>query len=69
MQTAHPIHTLRETLEAARLELVQKIASGGTPSAEDLKQLAVLQGSLTAVREEIESREPKIGFGGEKGLE
>jgi hypothetical protein len=69
MQTAHPITSLRETLEAARLELVQKIAAGGAPAVEDLSQLAVLQGSLTAVREEIEAREPKVGFGGEKGLE
>lgn len=69
MATAHPIHTLRSNLEAARLELVQKIASEGTPSAEALGQLSILQGALTAVREEIESREPKVGFGAEQALD
>lgn len=69
MPPVHPIHTLRETLEAARLELVQKIASEGRLSVEALGQLSIIQGSLTAVREEIDSREPKVGFGAEQPLD
>ena len=69
MQTSHLIHVLRDNLEAARLELVQKIAADGALSADALQELATIQAALTAVREEIESHEPKVGFGAEKALD
>jgi hypothetical protein len=69
MQTAQPIHTLRDKLEAARLELIQKLASDATLPAEVLRELSIVQGALAGVREEIASREPKVGFGAEKPLE
>jgi hypothetical protein len=69
MTIAQPIHTLRDNLEVARLELIQKIASEGTLPAEALRELSIIQGSLTAVRDEIASREPRVGFGAEKALE
>ena len=69
MTTDQPIHTLRDNLETARLELIHRIASEGTLPADALRELSILQGALTAVREEIASREPRVGFGAEKPLE
>ena len=69
MTTGQPIHALRDNLEVARLELIQKIASAGTLPAEALGELSIIQGALTAVRDEIASREPRVGFGAEKSLE
>lgn len=69
MTTAQPIHTLRDKLEGARLELIQRIASEGTLPTEALGELSIIQGALTAVRDEIASREPRVGFGAEKSLE
>src|SRR5262249_42635850 len=61
MLTAQPIHTLRDNLEGARLELIQKIASEGALPADALRELSIIQGALTAVRDEIASREPRVG--------
>ena len=69
MQTVHPIHSLRRKLETARLELVQRIASDDVLSAEALRELSIIQGSLMAVREEIGSHDPKIGSGAEEALD
>lgn len=70
MSAHHPVHTLQDHLEATRLQLVQKIAQeGSSVSADSLKELSMIQSSLMAVREEIKAHQPKVGFGGEKGLE
>ena len=67
-----PIHALRDTLEAARLQTVQKLTSavGGAPSISDeaLQRVAFLQIALVAVREELAAHEVKVGGGGEQPL-
>src|SRR5271166_731732 len=73
MDKRTPIHTLRDTLETARLQAIQELAStdGTTPSisTETLRRVAFLQLALVAVREELAAHEVKIGGGGEKPLE
>ena len=69
MPTPHPVHALLAKLETDRLGLVEKLAGASTLSADALKELATLQVALTAVREEIQTRGPKLGWGGEKELE
>lgn len=69
MTTDQPIRTLRDNLEEARLELIQRIASDGTLPADALRELSIIQVSLMAVRDEIASHEPRVGFGAEKSLE
>jgi hypothetical protein len=68
-----PIHALRDTLEDARLQAVQELASagGGAPSISDeaLQRVAFLQIALVAVREELAAHEVKVGGGGEQPLE
>jgi hypothetical protein len=68
-----PIHALRDTLEAARLQEVQKLASAGgaaqSISDEALQRVAFLQIALVAVREELAAHEVKVGGGGEQPLE
>lgn len=70
---AKPIHELRDSLEAARLQAIQELAlaDGGTSSVstEDLRRLAFVQIALTAVREEIAAREPQLGGGSEQPLD
>jgi hypothetical protein len=63
----YPVHSLRSTLEAERLKLVKRLATG-TPAADTVQQLAMVQTALTAVREEIEEHNVRVGGGGEKGL-
>lgn len=69
MTKDQPIRTLRDKLEMARLELIQRIASDGALLPDALRELSIIQASLTAVREEIASREPRVGFGAENPLE
>ena len=69
MTTDQPIHTLRDKLEIARLELIQRIASEGALPPDALRELSIIQAALTAVRDEIASNEPRVGFGAESPLE
>ena len=52
-----PIHALRDTLEAARLQAIQELAlaEGTAPSVstETFERVAFLQIALVAVREEL----------------
>jgi hypothetical protein len=68
-----PIHALRDTLEIARLQAIQELASTdeATPSVstEALRRVAFIQVALVAVREELAAHEVKIGGGGEQPLE
>jgi hypothetical protein len=70
MSEPHPIHALKSQLEAARLQALEALAankSAVTPA--DLKDVAVIQAALVAVREEIEAQGGKLGWGtGETGL-
>jgi hypothetical protein len=70
MAKNHPIHTLRQNLEAARLKAVEALAAaGGTFSPDALRELATLQMALTAVREEIVTHGAKLGWGSEDELD
>ena len=51
----HPVHTLRANLEAARLSVVEALAATkGAVPIDAVRELAVIQAALTAVREEIQ---------------
>jgi uncharacterized protein YbjQ (UPF0145 family) len=64
-----PIHDLRAHLETARLKAVEELAAkGGALPADALQKIAILQTVLTAVREEIEAHEVKVGGGAERPL-
>jgi hypothetical protein len=63
MSTIHPVHTLNANLESKRLKLVESIAAQGEPSADQIRSLADLQNALVAVREEIASHGPRLGWG------
>jgi hypothetical protein len=69
MSAPHPVHALLARLEAERLKLVKKLAAGGTLSNEAVGELANIQAALTAVREEIEGHDPKLGWGAETPLD
>lgn len=73
MVTRMPIHALRDTLEAARLQAIQELvaADGTIPSVstEALQRIAFVQIALVAVREELAAHEVKIGGGSEQPLE
>ena len=67
MPAQYPVHSLRSTLEAERLNLVKRLATG-TRAADTVQQLAVIQTALTAVREELEKHSVQVGGGSETGL-
>jgi hypothetical protein len=69
MPTPHPVHALLAKLKTERLSLVEKLAEGGTLSADTLKELATLQAAVAAVSEEIEAHGPRLGWSGEKELD
>jgi hypothetical protein len=72
MNTRSPIHNLQQKLEAARLEAIEELTKSGSPndlpSADGLRQVALLHTALMAVREAIASHEPSVGSGGEQPL-
>ncbi len=63
MSTIHPVHALNAKLESRRLKLVENIAAADEPSADQITALADLQNALAAVREEIASHGPRLGWG------
>jgi hypothetical protein len=70
LSVAETIHALRDVLEAARLQLVEELATKGDLLPTDLLQrIALLQSALTAVRQEIEAHTARIGGGSEQPLE
>lgn len=68
-----PIHALRDTLEAARLQAIEELASvdGTRPSVstEALQRVAFVQIALVAVREELAAHAVHVGGGGEQPLD
>jgi hypothetical protein len=68
-----PIHALRDTLEAARLQEIEELApaDGTVPSlsTEALQRVAFLQIALVAVREELAAHAVHLGGGGEQPLD
>ena len=69
MSAPHPVHALLAKLETERFKVVKKLAVDGTLSNEAVRELANLQAAIAAVREEIEVHDPKVGWGGETGLD
>jgi hypothetical protein len=64
MTEVHPVHALEGKLQAARLEVIEALAStGATLSSDKLRDLATIQAALTAVREEIKAHGAKLGWG------
>jgi hypothetical protein len=63
-----PIHALRDTLEAARLLMIQELVQDGPLPTESLQKIALLHSALSAVRDEIEAHDVKVGGGGEQPL-
>lgn len=68
MSAQHPVHSLRNALEDERLKLVEELAAKGLEATDIIKQLALVQAALTAVRDEIEEHSMHLGGGGEKEL-
>jgi len=69
MTKLHPVHVLQANLEAARLKAVETLAGEEAPPAPDaLRELATIHAALSAVREEIETHGPRLGWGS-KGLD
>ena len=57
MSEQHPLHALKNELEALRERAIEKLAaSEGPPTTNALQELAFVQAALIAVREKIESR-------------
>ena len=70
MANVHPVHDLQANLEAARLQAVKTIAgTGSPPTADDLRELAIIQAALSAVREEIELHGARLGWGSQGELD
>jgi hypothetical protein len=69
MITRHPVHALQANLEAACLKFVETLAAKeGPPTPDELRELATIHAALSAVREEIETHGPRLGWGN-KGLD
>ncbi|MGO9391114.1 hypothetical protein [Rhodoblastus sp.] len=70
MTEQHPIHALEGNLESARLAAIEALAAKEVAISPDaLRDLATIQAALTAVREEIEARGEKLGWGSRDTLE
>jgi hypothetical protein len=62
MSTLHPVHTLEASLETARLNAVQGLASKDVAlSSAAVRDLAAIQSALMAVREEIFAMAQRLG--------
>jgi hypothetical protein len=66
--TSHPIRILASNLENRRLQLIEKLASDTSMSADAMKELATVQTALTAVREAIDEHGPRMGWGSDQEL-
>jgi hypothetical protein len=60
----HPVHVLRESLETQRHKAIESLSKKISPlSLESMREVAILQTVLTAVREEIETHSFRPGWG------
>ena len=69
MSAPHPVHALLAKLEAERLKLVEKNLQPTVRCQMKLLESLDTKPPLTAVREEIEVHDPKVGWGPETGLD
>jgi hypothetical protein len=63
MTTSHPISILASNLDDKRLQLIEKLATDKSISADVMKELATVQVALTAVREATDEHGPRMGWG------
>ncbi len=64
MTKVHPVHALEGKLQAARLEVIEALATTEVAlSSDKLRDLSIIQAALTAVREEIKAHGAKLGWG------
>ena len=64
MTKLHPVHVLQANLEAARLKVIETLAAReDAPTPDALRELATVHAALSAVREEIDARSAKMGWG------
>jgi hypothetical protein len=68
MMTSHPVRNLASNLEEKRLQLIEKLASDASMSADAMKELATVQAALAAVREAIDEHGPRMGWGSDHEL-
>jgi hypothetical protein len=68
MMTSHPVRNLASNLEEKRLQLIEKLASDASMSADAMKELATVQTALAAVREAIDEHGPRMGWGSDHEL-
>ena len=66
--TTHPIRALETALDDKRLQLIEKLATDKSISADMTKELATIQAALTAVREAIDEHGPRMGWGSDQEL-
>ena len=56
------IHTLRDQLASARLQAIQELAAEGPAvSLEALQKVSLIQTALSAVADEIEAHQTRVG--------
>jgi hypothetical protein len=68
MMTSHPIRTLESALDDKRLQLIEKLATDKSTSADAMRELATVQTALTAVREALDEHGPRMGWGSDQEL-
>jgi len=66
--TSHPIRILASNLDDKRLQLIEKLATDKSISADVTKELATVQAALTAVREAIDEHGSRTGWGNDQEL-
>ena len=67
----HPVHDLRDRLQAARLKALEGLAAtapGTDLWSERLRSVGEWQLALLAIQDELNIHETKVGYGGEQPL-
>ena len=68
-----PIHALRDYLHGARLLAIttaaEALGTSDTLHHDHIRHIALLQGALHAVQDEIAAHEPHVGHGSETPLQ
>ena len=67
----HPMHDLRDRLQAARRTALERLAATAPETdlwSEGLRSVGALQLAFLAIQDELAVHEPKVGYGGEQPL-